>query len=134
MMGLLFPVLLSGLGLGFEISNWYLRTRAMQNATAAAVIAAASNGEGNYNVEAAAVAAHYGFIDGADNVAVKASNNATCPSGTNINPPCYSVTISSIVPLFLFTTTFAYAPLFPGATVASMFTTPIVKTGMMRLN
>ena len=32
------------------------------------------------------------------------------------------------------TTTFAYAPLFPGTTVASMFTTPIVKTGMMRLN
>ena len=101
MMGLLFPVLLSGLGLGFEISNWYLRTRAMQNAADAAVIAAASNGEGNYNVEAAAVAAHYGFIDGADNVAVKASNNATCPSGANINPPCYSVKISSIVPLFL---------------------------------
>ena len=101
MMGLLFPVLLAGFGLGFEISNWYLRTRAMQNAADAAVIAAASNGEGNYNLEAAAVAAHYGFIDGAGNVAVKASNNATCPSGANINPPCYSVTISSIVPLYL---------------------------------
>lgn len=32
------------------------------------------------------------------------------------------------------TTTFSYAPLFPGVTVASVFTTPIVKTGMMRLN
>jgi len=32
------------------------------------------------------------------------------------------------------TTTFTYAPLFPGVTVASAFTTPIVKTGMMRLN
>jgi Flp pilus assembly protein TadG len=32
------------------------------------------------------------------------------------------------------TTTFPYAPLFPGITVASAFTTPIIKTGMMRLN
>jgi Flp pilus assembly protein TadG len=32
------------------------------------------------------------------------------------------------------TTTYSYAPLFPGVTVASAFTTPIVKTGMMRLN
>lgn len=32
------------------------------------------------------------------------------------------------------TTTFSYAPLFNGVTVASAFTTPIVRTGMMRLN
>src|SRR5262249_26779892 len=32
------------------------------------------------------------------------------------------------------TTTYSYAPLFPGVTVASVFTTPIVRTGMMRLN
>jgi len=32
------------------------------------------------------------------------------------------------------TTTYSYAPLFPGMTVASAFTTPIVKTGTMRLN
>src|SRR5215467_1483988 len=32
------------------------------------------------------------------------------------------------------TTTYSYAPLFPGVTVASAFTTPIVRTGMMRLN
>jgi Flp pilus assembly protein TadG len=31
-------------------------------------------------------------------------------------------------------TTFSYAPLFNGVTVASTFTTPIVRTGMMRLN
>ena len=101
MMGLLFPVLLAGLGFGFEISNWYLKTRAMQNAADAAVIAAASNGEDNYNLEAAAVAANYGFFDGTDNVSVTASNDATCPAGDGINPPCYSVTISSKVPLFL---------------------------------
>jgi Flp pilus assembly protein TadG len=32
------------------------------------------------------------------------------------------------------TATFPYAPIFPGFTVASAFTTPIIKTGMMRLN
>ena len=32
------------------------------------------------------------------------------------------------------TTVFSYAPLFPGMTVASTFTTPIVKTSMMRLD
>ena len=32
------------------------------------------------------------------------------------------------------TTTFSYAPLFSGVTIASRFTTPIVRTGMMRLN
>ena len=32
------------------------------------------------------------------------------------------------------TTTFSYAPLFAGITVAGAFTTPIVKTGTMRLN
>ena len=101
MMGLMFPVLLAGLGLGFEISSWYLRARSMQNAADAAAMAAASNGEANYSVEAAAVAAHYGFIDGSDDVTVTASNNATCPAGANITPPCYSVAISSVVPLFL---------------------------------
>jgi Flp pilus assembly protein TadG len=32
------------------------------------------------------------------------------------------------------TTTYSYAPLFPGVTVAGAFTTPIVRTGTMRLN
>ena len=99
--GLLFPVLLAGLGLGFEISNWYLRSRAMQNAADAAVMAAASNGEDNFNVEATAVAAHYGFVDGASNVSVAASNDAPCPEGADVNSSCYSVSISSIVPLYL---------------------------------
>ena len=74
MMGLLLPVLLGALGIGFEISNWYMKKRAMQNAADAAAIAAASNAEENYNIEAAAVAAHYGFVDGADHVVVTASN------------------------------------------------------------
>ena len=32
------------------------------------------------------------------------------------------------------TTTYSYAPMFPGLTVAGVFATPITKTGMMRLN
>ena len=100
-MGLLFPMLLAGLGLGFEVSSWYLRSRAMQNAADAAVMAAASNGEDNFNDEAASVAAHYGFVDGANNVSVAASNDAPCPQGANATPPCYSVSISSRVPLYL---------------------------------
>ena len=99
-MGLLFPVLLAGLGLGFEVSNWYLRTRSMQNAADAAAMAAATNAEDNYNIEAAAVASNYGFVDGANQVSITASNTATCPAGADIEPPCYSVTISSVVPLF----------------------------------
>jgi Flp pilus assembly protein TadG len=101
MMGLLLPVLIGGLGLGFEVSNWYLRTRAMQNAADAAAIAAASNNSTNYDVEAKAVTAQYGFVDGSNNVVVTASNTAPCPVQANVNPPCYSVTISSVVPLYL---------------------------------
>ena len=100
-MGFLFPIMVGGLGLGFEISNWYLKTRWMQNAADSAAIAAASNGGSNYDVEAKAVAAQYGFVDGSKNVTVTASNAAACPAGPNINPPCYSVTITSMVPLYL---------------------------------
>jgi Flp pilus assembly protein TadG len=99
MMGLLFPVILGVLGLSFEIGSWYLKSRAMQNAADAAAMAAASNSEDNYNLEAAAVAAHYGYVDGSNHVSVTASNEATCPAGAN--PPCYGVTISSAVPLML---------------------------------
>jgi Flp pilus assembly protein TadG len=101
MMAFLFPVLIAGLGLGFEITNWYLRTRSMQNAADAAAIAAAANASANYNVEAAAVAARYGYVNGTNNVTVTASNAAACPADPSITPPCYSVTISSVVPLFL---------------------------------
>src|SRR5262245_41309690 len=101
LMAFLFPVLLAGLGLGFEVSNWYLRSRAMQNAADAAVMAAASNGEDNFDIEAAAVAAHYGFENGTNDVSITASNNAPCPEGAEVTSSCYSVSISSIVPLYL---------------------------------
>ena len=56
MMAFMFPILIGAFGLGFEITNWYLTTRSMQNAADAAAIAAATNGSSNYNTEAAAVA------------------------------------------------------------------------------
>src|SRR5450759_4458013 len=98
MMAFLLPILLGGLGLGFEASNLYLQTRAMQNAADSAAISAAANAGSNYGVEAKAVAAQYGFVDGTKNVTVTTSNAATCPAGGNT---CYSVTITGMVPLFL---------------------------------
>jgi Flp pilus assembly protein TadG len=99
MMALLLPILAGALGVGFEISSWYLKTRDMQNAADAAATAAASNNGPNYDVEAKAVAAQYGFVDGSNNVTVTASNTATCPTGGAAT--CYSVTITGIVPLYL---------------------------------
>src|SRR5665811_151873 len=82
MMAFLLPILVGGLGLGFEVSNWYLQTRAMQNAADSAAIAAATNASPNYDVEAKAVAAKfYGFVDGTNNVTVKPLKNVTCPDG-----------------------------------------------------
>jgi Flp pilus assembly protein TadG len=101
MMALAFPMLIAAFGLGFEVTNWYLRSRSMQNAADAAVIAAATNGSSNYDIEAAAVATQYGYTDGVNNVTVTASNAATCPTDPSITPPCYSVTINSMVPIYL---------------------------------
>jgi Flp pilus assembly protein TadG len=98
MMGFLFPILIGGLGVGFEVADWYLQKRAMQNAADSAALAAAANASANYGVEAKAVAAQYGFVDGVNNVTVTPSNTAACPSGGNT---CYSVTITSLVPLYV---------------------------------
>src|SRR5437016_2923412 len=98
MFAFLTPVLMGSLALGFETSNWYVTKRNQQNAADAAALAAATNGSANYAAEAKAVAANYGFIDGADNVAVTASNAAACPAGGN---NCYSVMITKTVPLYL---------------------------------
>jgi hypothetical protein len=97
-MGFLIIPLVGALGIGFEVSNWYMNGRGMQNAADAAALAAATNGGANYDVEAKAVAAQYGFVNGANNITVAASNAAACPSGGNT---CYSVTISGAVPLLV---------------------------------
>jgi hypothetical protein len=98
LMGFLMIPLVGAIGIGFEVSNWYLRTRAMQNAADAAVIAAATNGGATYAAEANAVAASYGFVNGVNNVTITSSNSAACPSGGNT---CYSVSIKGFVPLYL---------------------------------
>jgi hypothetical protein len=97
-MGVLMIPLVGALAIGFEVSNWYMTTRDMQNAADAAAVAAATNAKSNYDIEAKAVAARYGFVDGANSVTVAASNTAACPGGTNT---CYSVTIAGFVPLLM---------------------------------
>ena len=97
-MGFLIIPLVGALGIGFEVSNWYMTTRGMQNAADAAAMAAATNGGSNYDVEAKAVAAQYGFVDGTNNISIAVSNAAACPGGGN---NCYSVAISGFVPLLL---------------------------------
>jgi hypothetical protein len=97
-MGVLMIPLVGALALGFEVSNWYMTTRGMQNAADAAALAAATNGGSNYDVEAKAVAARYGFVDGTNTISMAVSNSAACPGGGN---NCYSVTISGFVPLYL---------------------------------
>ena len=98
MMAFLLPPLIGTFGLGFEVANWYLITRTMQNAADSAAVAAATNGGTNYATEAKAVAAQYGFVDGVNNITVMASNTAACPGG---GTTCYSVTITQTVSLFL---------------------------------
>src|ERR1700720_2378502 len=97
-MGVLMIPLVGALGIGFEVSNWYMTTRGMQNAADAAALAAATNGGSNYDVEARAVAARYGFVNGTNNISVAVSNSAACPGG---GANCYSVTISGAVPLYV---------------------------------
>src|SRR5882724_5485210 len=98
MMGFLIIPLVGALGIGFEVSSWYMSGRGMQNAADAAAVAAATNGGSNYDVEAKAVAARYGFVDGTNTISIAVSNTAACPGGGN---NCYSVTISGFVPLYL---------------------------------
>jgi Flp pilus assembly protein TadG len=98
MMGFLLPPLIGTFGLGYEVANWYLITRTMQNAADSAALAAATNGTSSYDTEAKAVTAQYGFTDGVNDVTVTASNTAACPGG---GANCYSVQITRTVPLFL---------------------------------
>ena len=103
-MGILMIPLVGFLGLGFEVSNWYMITRSMQNAADAATLAAAINNSANYDIEARAVAASYGFVNGVNNVLIGVSNTATCPLTAGQTTPdtnCYSVSISGYTPLLM---------------------------------
>ncbi len=59
-------------------------------------------------------------------------------ANASLNPPadCSSTGLPGQQPgdYIQVTTSFSYAPLFPGVTVAGVFPTPIMKTSMMRLN
>jgi len=84
-------VLVGAVGLAVDVGMWYRENRALQNASDAAVIAAALNASSSYQNEAKAVAAQYGFVDGAAGITVAALNNQTCPDGTTV---CYQVTVA----------------------------------------
>jgi Flp pilus assembly protein TadG len=59
-------------------------------------------------------------------------------ANATLNPPadCSSTGLVGQQPgdYIQITTSFSYAPMFPGVTVAGVFATPIMKTSMMRLN
>jgi hypothetical protein len=97
-MAILLAPFMGALGGGFEITNWYLISRGMQNAADSAALAAATNAGANYDVEAKAVAAQYGFVDGTNNISVVVANKIACPSGGS---NCYSVTITGYTPLLV---------------------------------
>src|ERR1043166_1837750 len=98
MMAFLLPPMIGTFGVGFEVANWYLITRSLQNAADSAAVAAATTGGANYGTEARAVAAQYGFVNGVNNVTVAVSNTAACPGG---GTTCYSVTLPQGLSLFL---------------------------------
>jgi hypothetical protein len=86
------------MGLAAEVSYWRLHQRAMQNAADAAAIAAATNGGSTYVAEAQAVAAQYGFQNGAGNITVTVTN-PNIASGCSSK--CYTVSINDKLPLLL---------------------------------
>ena len=98
MFALMTPLLLGGLGVGAETTLWYVNQRNMQNASDAAALAAATDASSNYANVADAVAAQYGYTNGANGATVAVSNTVSCPSGGS---NCYSVNISFKQPLYL---------------------------------
>ena len=98
LMAVLLTALIGVAALGIEASAWFMIRHNLQNAADTATIAASMNGQSNYDIEARAVTALYGLVDGTNGVTVTPSNTAVCPTGGS---NCYSVTITQAVPLFL---------------------------------
>ena len=92
------PILIGAMGLAAEVSYWRVHQRSMQNAADAAAIAAATNAGSTYVAEAQAVAAQYGFQNGAGNITVTVTKPNTASGCTN---DCYNVQISDKLPLLL---------------------------------
>jgi len=110
-------VLIGMVGLAIDVGMWYRTDRALQNAADAAVIAAARNGTSAYQNEAGAVAAQYGFTDGASGITVTTLNNQTCPDGTT---NCFQVTVAQAsAPTFFSSLIGNYSPSLAGTAMAS---------------
>lgn len=92
------PILIGFMGLAAEVSYWRLHQRAMQNAADAAAIAAATNGGTTSTAEALAVAAQYGFQDGAGNIKVTVTTPSTASGCAS---KWFNVVISDKLPLLL---------------------------------
>src|SRR5215472_6030934 len=105
--------IIGALSMGIEASNWWLTQRTMQNAADSAAIAAAMNGSANGTTggaacsttddwcsEARAVAATYGFANGAASVVVSPTDNLACPSPLTATD-CFKVVITKEVPIRL---------------------------------
>jgi Flp pilus assembly protein TadG len=109
--------LIGMVGLAIDVGMWYRTDRALQNAADAAAIAAALNGSATFQSEAKAVAAQYGFVDGANGITVTASNNQTCPDGTT---DCYQVTVAQAsAPKFFSSVLGSFSPSLAGSAKAS---------------
>jgi Flp pilus assembly protein TadG len=115
-MALLLVPLVGALSMALEASNWFLISRATQNAADSAAIAATNNGSatlvgtGSYPQfawEGWANTKQYGFTNGSNNVTVDVRGptatantlaSQTCPDGTST---CYQVTVTKVVPIYL---------------------------------
>src|SRR5690348_10510603 len=109
-------IVIGVIGLAVDVGMWYRNNRAMQNAADAAVIAAALNGTASYAAEARAIAARYGFVDGANGVTVTALDNQTCPDGST---SCYQVMVAqSPAPRYFSPVLGSYNPSLSGSAMA----------------
>ncbi len=109
MLAFMLVPLIGSMALAGELSSWLLTNRGLQNAADSAAIAAATNNNTsyesgsstiyNYQAEAYAVTADYGFTNGSNNVTVTVTTTTAspCPSGDT----CYQVTVTKKVPLYL---------------------------------
>ncbi len=92
-------VIMGFAALAIDIGMWLRTQQAMQHAADSAVITAVLNNSSSYQLEARAVAARYGFTNGANGVAVNALANQLCPDGKS---DCYKVTITNTTPTQIF--------------------------------
>src|SRR4051794_41621283 len=87
-MGVVLIPLVGALGIGFEVSNWYMITRGMQNAADAAALAAATNGGGHYDVGAQTAGGPDGVLDWENGITVNAIH--TPPRPPPPRPPAHA--------------------------------------------